>query len=424
MTLINQLKEATKALHWTEKAGLFSLAMMLFVIPIDTGVSLAFSCLWVLSVVLKNTLLKRWSFFKWHQDKAYVTKKCSILMLPMLFYWGFYLISLLWTENKAMGWASVGLITWFAVFAVTYYCTDFREVKKIHLRGIVWLYVLCLLGLFVVLLVKGLMSPHRLSIYSIGQPFYDYMHHGYLAVYILMGLAFLYTELDRVERGGSGARKRWLIGLCAVILLAFLFLVNSRTGTLGLLLLLTLCWLHQTLVRKHRRLAIVTLVLAPIVLLVIHFSLPDGFHRISSTYEEANQGMEDARITLIKQSWPVIKDHIVLGVGVGDQKAMLAPQRGLTFEEQDEVLNTHNQYLDSWLAAGLPALVALLAMMIVPMCYAWRRKNFFMFSFILIFAVSILFESMFERQMGVVFFGVMMLIFAIELEAEDACGLI
>lgn len=419
MEFFNQLREATKGLHWTEKAGLLNLALMLSAIPVEPGVSLVFFCFWVLSVILKNTLLKRWSFFAWHQDKTYATTKCGGLMLPMFFYWASYFLSLLWTENLALGWANVGALTWLAVFVLTYNCTDFREVRKIHLRGIFWLYVMCLLVLFGVLWVKGSVSTGHANIYRISQVFNDYMHHSYMAVYLLIGLAFLYTEVDGLESGGKHNCKYILIGLCTCILLLFLLMINARTGILGLLLLLAMCWLHQTFVRKHRRLAIVTLVMAPLLLLVLHWSLPDGFQRMSATFQEASQGKEDDRIAHIKQVMPVIKENIVFGVGAGDQKAALAPQWGYTIEEQDMVSNTHNQYLDTWMATGLLGLAALLAMMIVPICYAWRRKNFLMFCFISIFAVSILFESMLERQMGVVFYCVMLLLFAIEAEIES-----
>ena len=278
---------------------------------------------------------------------------------------------------------------------------------------------MCLLVLFGVLWVKGSVSTGHANIYRISQVFNDYMHHSYMAVYLLIGLAFLYTEVDGLESGGKHNCKYILIGLCTCILLLFLLMINARTGILGLLLLLAMCWLHQTFVRKHRRLAIVTLVMAPLLLLVLHWSLPDGFQRMSATFQEASQGKEDDRIAHIKQVMAVIKENIVFGVGAGDQKAALAPQWGYTVEEQDRVSNTHNQYLDTWLATGLLGLAALLAMMIVPICYAWRRKNFFMFCFICIFAVSILFESMLERQMGVVFYCVMLLLFAIEEEIKS-----
>ena len=100
-------KEVAK-LHWTEKAELYNMALMLLSIPFDSGVGLIFACLWILSMALKNTLLKRWSFFGWHQDKTYHYNKSYHILIPMMCLWVVYLLSLLWTENMVTGWGEVG----------------------------------------------------------------------------------------------------------------------------------------------------------------------------------------------------------------------------------------------------------------------------------------------------------------------------
>lgn len=70
-------------------------------------------------------------------------------------------------------------------------------------------------------------------------------------------------------------------------------------------------------------------------------------------------------------------------------------------------LNAHNQYYDTIMDIGLIGLVLLLGFFVVPI-YLWiKNKNFdiAMFSLLFIVAFNCLFESVFERQMGIVFFA-------------------
>ena len=76
-----------KSFHWTEKMEVVCLAAMLLLIPIDSGASLVSACVWMLVVALKNTILKRWSFFGWHQDKNYHYSKNYYFLIPMICYW-------------------------------------------------------------------------------------------------------------------------------------------------------------------------------------------------------------------------------------------------------------------------------------------------------------------------------------------------
>ena len=119
-----------RSFHWTEKMEFFNLAAMLITVPIDSGTSLLFSVFWMLSVILKNTILKRWSFFGWHQDKNFQYGKSQYFLIPVLCYWFAYLLSLLWTENMTTGWGEIGELIWFLVLPLTCVCTDFRQFSE------------------------------------------------------------------------------------------------------------------------------------------------------------------------------------------------------------------------------------------------------------------------------------------------------
>ena len=69
--------------------------------------------------------------------------------------------------------------------------------------------------------------------------------------------------------------------------------------------------------------------------------------------------------------------------------------------------NAHNQYTETALASGLPGVLALLAFLLAPLLLGLRRRQLpplvVALTFIVMF--SLLFESMLERQMGLLFVG-------------------
>ncbi len=394
-----------KSAHWTEKMEVVSLAAMLLLIPVDSGASLVAACIWMINVVLKNTFLKRWSFFGWHQDKNYQYSKNYYFLIPMMCYWFAYLFSMLWTENQFAGWGEIGSLAWFFVLPLMCVCTDFRQISEKVVRMMLWLFVLSLSLLFVLLLtmtvVQACQSEHSFLWFMMNQDFY-HIHHSYMALYILTGLAFLYSELVRKKHVET---RQWIgIIVCACCLLLFLVCINSRAGLLCLLFMLVLCWGHLCFVRKKYRFALISLVLVLLMVVAAHFTLPEHFRRLSVTIEQIAQGdKSDGRFEIMENAWSVVKDNMLLGVGAGDRMDELVPYYGL----REDVYCPHNQYLDTWMATGLLGLLLLLAMLVWPLVMSWRKRNIFSSMFLLMLMVSLLFESMLERQMGVVFTAVM-----------------
>ncbi len=416
--LLNSGISQLKSFHWTEKMALVNLALMLVSIPFDSGVGLLFACLWILSIALKNTLLKRWSFFGWHQDKSHIYTTSYLLLIPMMCLWGMYLLSLLWTENMVTGWGEVGQLVWFLVIPFAFACTDFREISIKCLRIILWLNVLLLSALFVVLLMRmivqaSLSAEHSFLWFMMNQDFY-YIHHGYMALYILAALAFLYDGMKHLNKANPSRIVLW--GLCFVCLVLFLLCINSRAGLLCLVVLLFLCWLHQTFVRRKYRFAIISLIALSLMVVVVHFSLPQHFRRLSGTVEQvANGDASDDRFAIMGNAWKVIQDNVVWGVGAGDRMDELMPYYG----SMEDTYCPHNQFLDTWMATGILGLLALLTMLFYPMIVAWRKKQLFPLLFLIMLALSLMFESMLERQMGVVFVAVMYVYCAMILQITD-----
>ena len=414
--------------HWTETAEIGCIAAMLLSIPFSSGVTLAFAAAWLLTLILKNSLLKRWSFFGFHQDKSYQNDKTPVFLYLMMAYWLLYCVSMLWTENKEQGGVEIGSLVWMFVFPLMYAVTDFRQVTKQHVRLMLWLFVVEMSVLFIVrfVVVASRYNPDDDDFiwYMMTQANEFYIiHHSYMALYLLTGLAFLYSEIWKVKQSEKKKLMMPLLTVCACCLVLFLLCINSRAGLLCLLLMVAMCLAHLAFVRKMYKLGAVSLVVVVLLAASFHFVLPEHFRNLSKTVTQLVSGdTSDGRIEIMGNAFQVVKENPLLGVGAGDRLDVLRPFYATPENPNESFYNPHNQYLDTWMTTGVVGLLLMLALMLVPMVYAWHRKNIFMLLTIMMIAVSMLFESMLERQMGYVFVALIMTLFAIDGEKIQKLG--
>ena len=194
-----------------------------------------------------------------------------------------------------------------------------------------------------------------------------------------------------------------LLLFCACCMVLFLFFVNSRAGILCLIMLTLVCGLYICFVQKKLQKGITAIVAVLALVAVVHFALPEQYRRLSKTTTEIAEGeTSDARFRIMESAWEVVKEHPLLGVGAGDRMESLMPYYGTL----DDVYCPHNQFLDTWLATGVFGMLILWVMLLLPMAVAWLKHQFFPLMVNLILMVNLLVESMFERQMGVVFAAV------------------
>ncbi len=406
-------------LHWTENLEIWLITLLPALFSAYGGTAVALFCLLGINIIIKNFALKRWSFFGWHQDKNYKYDKFPLVFIFMIAYWTVYLVSLIWTENLSYGVREISSQTWMLLFPLIFAITDFREIGKHHIRSSLLWMVSFLTVTFIFRFVEFVYQ------YSCSQSdsFIWYMlsrsiefyptHHSYMSLYILTGLGFLYSEFQQIKKAHSPTLLAIMLSACACCLCMFLLCINSRAGLLCLLVLLLMCWIHIVFFKRNYKLGIISFIVGALLVAGIHFALPAHFRNLSSTVIELVSGnSDDCRLEIMKNACLVIKENPVLGVGAGDRMDVLSPfyensVYGITY-------NPHNQYLDTMMTIGIPGIILLLMMIFIPLLKAFKERKFGFFTFFVIFAVSILFESMLERQMGIFFFCLMTFLFTLD----------
>ncbi|MEZ5082131.1 MAG: O-antigen ligase family protein [Bacteroidales bacterium] len=241
-------------------------------------------------------------------------------------------------------------------------------------------------------------------------------HSSYLAMFMGMAILILANWLL------FGKNKNTFNKTAAIFLILFfqffIVLLSSKTGILAVLLIYLALPVYVWLKQKNRlRFSIVfsTLFIAALLLSVVFSPVTAGrFDGAKESLESESGNVKDktldsstARLKILECSFEIIKENPIFGVGTGDVFDELMKkykEKEITHAIEQE-LNAHNQYLETYMAAGLLGFLLLVAGFVIPLYYAFSQRKMLYLMFLILFFFSITFESMFERQAGVIFYA-------------------
>lgn len=326
----------------------------------------------------------------------------------MVAYFAYQLLSLLYTSNKEDGMEMIVRRLPLLVFTLCALAADSGFLTHNRMRTIMYVFTATIVVKFFVRAIISLTLYKKICICCC----FDPLHHTYMAMYLMFALGFIYSELF-YHRKEMSRQALWALGIVAVIVVIYIFLVNSRTGIAGLIALVFLVVAHWTLRLKQWKRGVALLLLAAAIGTGIHFILPECARRLTQTITEMRDGdTSDARYTIFDSSVKAIGENGALGVGIGDKDDVL----GEIYEESGKEYaikaqyNSHNIYLDAMLTMGIPGIVLLLLLLGVTAAIAWKQSEFVLLSLLFSFAFCGLFEALLNRQMGIMFLGLFWMI--------------
>ncbi len=157
---------------------------------------------------------------------------------------------------------------------------------------------------------------------------------------------------------GQKGWRQWAYGLAALVMAAVIFLTYSRGAwVVGVPVSL----LFLAAMRGRRALAIVV---GLMTLVAIVLFLVVGIGRLTSLLD-TTQGTTFFRLQLWQSSWVMLRDHLVLGVGLDYFLYHYRTYYVLpTAWEEFNLSHPHNLVLDFWLRLGLPGLVVFCGLLV------------------------------------------------------------
>lgn len=232
----------------------------------------------------------------------------------------------------------------------------------------------------------------------------------FLSNYCLASITWLlyYGFIDKKHK----ALVYVLICVIIIFLLMMIFLLSSKLLIFLTLLVMTLFILVLGYVKGFfvRSLIITSLVIVSGVIAITQLSYLKW--RITSTELKMYRGKEDnqngiaIRLYMWKAVSGLIKERPLIGYGIkGGRLETLAKYKRDGFEMGVQGdYHAHNQYLESWLMAGIPGVILLLSMMFSAFWKGIKSKNFLLLLMVVHFMAQCVFESTFEVQHELVFY--------------------
>jgi O-antigen ligase len=247
------------------------------------------------------------------------------------------------------------------------------------------------------------------------------LHATYLSLYVALSLAYCLTQI--VGSGptgtpfmGSGFRPRKLLYAAGIlILVAGLVQLSSKSALAATWLVLMIgipCFLFPARRRAatFRIMAVLTLtlVLGGLLLQAASFRTRIVTDLTRDVMQDRTADpLNEPRMVRWAVAWKLIRSAPLAGYGSGSEMPLLkdAYYREQLFEPYLYGLNTHNQFLRSWLTTGLAGLLVYLGMLGFAFARAWKNKDLVWTCFLVLVTVVSFAENILDVQKGIFFFS-------------------
>lgn len=454
------MRKIFEGLRPFQKAELLIMMLLAFAIPFSWLAAQYCEVALLVCAVFKVIFDQK---FKFNKDQ--MRFKWAYIIFAMT--WLMYLVGMLYTENQSVGWVQVSKKLGFLIFPMIFLFSDMSYLTKQRLKAIGNALILGCILFFMMNFVYALydvifngystsrfFDPDLMKLY--------YVHHSYLSMYASLGLMFCFMGIFENEK-----RKIKIINLLAYLtLVVFIILIRSRAGLIWLVLTFVLQWIWLTFIMKKKKLGVIMGCVFVFAVAGVCVAFPRSVSRITDTIANImSEHSSDHRLVQFKGYKQVLEDNWLFGVGTGDRSdetmasyqrykdnivKQIGPEmaevidkaidnqwyepvdgmRQLVYEEAvkmgkdpdfvvsylveyqfiryaiDKEINAHNMFFETMLSVGIIGLLLLLAYFVIPLVLWIRTKRFDMLycSLLLMIGFNALFESVFEVQLGIIFF--------------------
>lgn len=400
-----------------DNAMLFAMQLVVVTLPfvehINSWAIIIMTFVWLFTVNFSN-----FSF-------AFRERKLSIYFL-LYFVW--LVIGLIYTDDMASGLKDLTLKLSFVIFPFVLLFN--KRINQHFLRGVVRVFYYTMFIASIYMLVAAWIS--FLSNDSTGLTdslsYFTYEKFAstlsiqpiYLSMYMVFSFFAVIWDFFIDPRIGLTRSGKIMAQIWAFHFYMMVILLSSR---MELLVLLFISFLgiayYDGFKRKSKSKAAVKMVILLSVTILFLGIIPINKARytemvdINQDYKQNQWGGRSIRIHKWLNALELIADQPLLGTGTGDmQEELEKVYKKNNFDlALEHKFNPHNQYLQTWASTGLIGLFFLLGIFIVSLIYALNSRNALYIGLVLLLSLSMLTESMLERQKGLVFFSFFLLFF-------------
>jgi O-antigen ligase len=322
-----------------------------------------------------------------------------------------YLIGMIYSENQYFGWKDIETKLSLLIFPLIYSTTSFPLNKYRNTLSMVFVFSMSISSALSIF--YGVIMYQKIPTYS---ELNLLLHPGYLSMYANMAIGLCYLLIN--SKMIKGYLKK-LLTLAFLILSLTVILSLSKTGIIVWIILIAGMFFHQALVlKKQYKKSIIAAVSAIGILFIAYQTIPKVQLRVNKAINVLSKSENEkvdvtttestqVRILIWEQAIELIKENFLIGVGTGDIKDELFVKYKSSGMQGalDNRLNVHNQYLQVFATLGIIGFIVFTLAIVLPFLKAIKSKKNPYLIFIVIFSMNLLFESMLEKQGGVLFYA-------------------
>lgn len=393
---------------WQEKSLIVASAMMVIVLILKDQLIPPFIVLFTLSTI---------PF--WKGEKHVHLKK---LVFPLIVLFVFYAGSFFFVVNKGQGILQLTTRLSFLIFPLL--ALAMSNGSKFVQQGLKWGFILgsgtsMLFSFFRAVITEGGFSGEAFhaSVYGVN------MHASYLALIFIFACALIFTDksISKWIKFGKWA----FLGLTIVSL----FYLRSLGAFVCVAAIFTALPIWKTLTTKNWK-WLLTLTIYALIFLVglkaspkISNDVEASFNRVGE-WAKSPSAFIDSNVNNIESNtvrlvvWTISANMIIdnpLGVGLGDENDLLMREyyKHKYTGYAERRLNPHQQFLQTGISIGWMGIIVLLVLFVWLIIASFKTENLALFIGAICISVSCLFESMLERQVGVIFLSLLVFYIAI-----------
>ena len=330
-------------------------------------------------------------------------------ILPYTIFFIVTVIGLLYSEDQSNAFKNIEVKLSFLFFPILFLFSkfDYRGTANNALKSFV------VGSLFAVVL--GLVKA-GLNTYETGsfKPFFYgdialYHHNSYTSLYYNFVVIIMYVASLAPRKGLYLAPFRAFLGIGLFTLI--IIMLGSKAGilTIGLVHIAAMgYWVFQ---HKRYTQGIASIILFGGISLGAYLFSPTLQTRINEVFsslskENTEHSSSSTRLVTWSTGIEIIKENPIMGVGIGDAQIELNKKYNEKehYDLSKRNLNPHNQFIQTQIASGLIGSLAFLFALFHHFKLAFREKLWIYIGLVCLFAINNFFESMLEKQDGVVFF--------------------
>ena len=227
-------------------------------------------------------------------------------------------------------------------------------------------------------------------------------HPIYVSIFISIAIIFGFSFFDRIKKISS---KNIILAFSQFYLLSLLLMLMSKGVILSLLMVFIIKLFRQ---KKFTKVHFFYLVLILTSFFVLIPSKNNRFKEIIdiNSYRKLDENNSTSiRFVNYKCGLKSLIKSPIFGYGIGDVQEQLDQcyqEENTNFPKKR--YNTHNQYLFIWLSSGILGFIIFIGILFYYFKKSLQFKDELMFSILVLYSFTFLFENVLSRQSGVIFF--------------------